>query len=59
MRSFYVYIMASKLYGTLYVGSTSELVKRVWDTSVKLIQIVLQLSIAVKNFLKRGHASGK
>lgn len=31
MKSFYVYIMASKHNGTLYVGSTSNLVKRVWE----------------------------
>ena len=31
MRSFYVYIMASKRNGTLYVGSTSDLLKRVWE----------------------------
>jgi putative endonuclease len=27
----YVYIMASKRNGTLYVGSTSDLAKRVWE----------------------------
>ena len=31
MDSFYVYIMCSKPNGTLYVGSTSDLVKRVWE----------------------------
>jgi putative endonuclease len=30
-RDFYVYIMASKKNGTLYVGVTSDLVKRVWQ----------------------------
>ena len=30
MKPFYVYIMSSKRNGTLYVGSTSDLVKRVW-----------------------------
>jgi putative endonuclease len=28
---FYVYILASRPYGTLYVGVTAELVKRVWE----------------------------
>jgi len=27
----YVYILASEPYGTLYVGVTSDLVKRVWE----------------------------
>ena len=31
MKTFYVYIMCSKRRGTLYVGSTSNLVKRVWE----------------------------
>ena len=29
-KSFYVYILASKKNGTLYVGVTSNLVRRVW-----------------------------
>ena len=31
MRSSHVYILASKRNGTLYVGVTSDLVKRVWE----------------------------
>ena len=31
MKSFYVYIMASKRNGTLYTGSTSDLIKRTWE----------------------------
>lgn len=31
MKSFYVYIMASGQNGTLYAGSASDLIKRVWE----------------------------
>jgi putative endonuclease len=37
MRSFYAYIMASKRNGTLYVGSTSDLIKRIWEHKNKAI----------------------
>lgn len=30
-RSGYVYILASESYGTLYVGVTSDLVRRIWQ----------------------------
>jgi putative endonuclease len=28
---FYVYMLASKPYGTLYIGTTSDLVRRIWE----------------------------
>jgi putative endonuclease len=33
----YVYILASKAYGTLYVGVTSDLVKRIWEHREHLV----------------------
>jgi putative endonuclease len=34
---FFVYLLASKPNGTLYVGSTSNLVRRVWEHKIKAI----------------------
>jgi putative endonuclease len=34
---FFVYLLASKPHGTLYVGSTSDLVRRVWEHKVKAV----------------------
>ena len=36
MKSFYVYILANQRNGTIYTGSTSDLVKRVWQHKNKL-----------------------
>jgi putative endonuclease len=35
--SYYVYILASQAYGTLYVGMTSDLVQRVWEHKCKAV----------------------
>jgi len=37
-KHFYVYILASKRNGTLYVGVTSDLVKRVWEHKQSFIE---------------------
>ena len=38
MKNFYVYILASKKNGTLYVGVTSDLIKRVQQHKEKIIK---------------------
>lgn len=37
MSFFYVYILASQYQGTLYVGSTRDLVRRVWEHKQELM----------------------
>jgi len=37
MQVFYVYMLASKRNGTLYVDSTSDLIKRVWEHKDKVV----------------------
>lgn len=34
---FFVYLLANKPYGTLYVGSTSDLIRRTWEHKVKAV----------------------
>ncbi|HEU0157233.1 MAG TPA: GIY-YIG nuclease family protein [Stellaceae bacterium] len=34
---FYVYLLASKPNGTPYVGSTNDLVRRVWEHKMKAV----------------------
>jgi putative endonuclease len=37
-KQYYVYILASRKNGTLYIGITSSLVKRVWEHKEKLVK---------------------
>jgi putative endonuclease len=37
-RSYYVYILASRIGGTLYVGVTNNLVRRVGEYKLKLVE---------------------
>ena len=36
-KNYYVYILASKRNGTLYIGITSDLIKRTWQHKEKLV----------------------
>ena len=37
-KQYYVYILASRKNGTLYVGITSDLVKRIWEHKEKAVK---------------------
>jgi hypothetical protein len=37
MKSYFVYILASKKNGTLYIGVTSNLEKRIWEHKNKVV----------------------
>lgn len=37
-KNYYVYLLANKKNGTLYIGSTDNLVKRVWQHKNKVIK---------------------
>ena len=37
-KDYYVYVLASQRNGTLYVGVTSNLLKRIWEHKNKVIQ---------------------
>jgi putative endonuclease len=38
MKNYFVYVLASKKEGTLYIGVTSNLEKRVWEHKNKLVK---------------------
>ena len=38
MKTFYVYLLCSKRNGTLYVGVTSDLVKRIYEHKNNLVE---------------------
>ena len=38
MKTFYVYIMASQKYGTLYIGVTNDLTKRIYQHKQNMVK---------------------
>ena len=50
MKQYYVYILASKKNGTLYIGVTNELVRRVYEHKEGLIEGFTK-KYDVKNFV--------
>ena len=38
MKNYFVYILASKKNGTLYIGTTSNLIKRIWEHKNEVIK---------------------
>jgi len=37
-KRYYIYIMASKRNGTLYIGKTQDLARRVWEHKEKIVE---------------------
>jgi putative endonuclease len=38
MKNYYVYILASKKDGVLYIGVTGDLIKRVWEHKNNIVE---------------------
>jgi putative endonuclease len=38
MKSYFVYILSNKKNGTLYIGVTSNLIKRIWEHKTKIVK---------------------
>ncbi|XVN40843.1 MAG: GIY-YIG nuclease family protein [Rickettsia endosymbiont of Argas persicus] len=38
MKEYYVYVLSNKYDGTLYIGVTSDIIKRVWQHKQKVIK---------------------
>jgi putative endonuclease len=64
MKEYYVYILANKPNGTLYVGVTSDLIKRIWQHKACIVEgftskykvnmlVYYEMFIDIKEAIKR------
>jgi hypothetical protein len=56
---FYVYLLASKPYGTLCVGTTSDLARRIWEHKNKLVPALPNGTASIGWFGLRPRFSGR
>ena len=63
-KNFYVYILTNQRNGTLYVGVTSDLIKRVWEHKNKVLkgfteQYNVNKLVYYEHFVDAEHAIGR
>ncbi|MFH1935184.1 MAG: GIY-YIG nuclease family protein [Pseudomonadota bacterium] len=58
-KQFYVYILASKRNGTLYIGVTSGLVQRIWQHKNKMVEGFAQKYNANKLVYYEAHSNAE
>ena len=58
-KAFYVYILASARNGTLYLGVTSDLVKRIWEHREGLFEGFTKAAITREKQLKKWNRDWK